>query len=241
MKSIDVIPVLLVEDDEDLREALAEFLSLNGCHVTAVGNGMAFYQALAKDAAAFQVAVIDLGLPDQPGHVLAEYARRNTRMSIIVVTANDSLDNRLETYRTGADLFLGKPVDSRELLAAVRATHRRYLERYGADPTANDVTASFWQIDRARRHLRAPGGATVALNPQETTVFELFLSYGTCTVKRVQLLERLYGRDDESAQRALDNMIRRLRQKITESCDLSVPILTAYGIGYSFSEPLQAL
>lgn len=239
-KATDAIQVLLVEDDADLRDALAEYLDLNGCAVTAVGTGMGFYQALAKGGAGFHVALIDLGLPDQSGHVLAEYARRNTRMSIIIVTASDSLDNRIETYRTGADLHMAKPLDSRELLAAVLAMNRRYHERYGAEPQGAGSAGTAWRIDPARRHLTTPGGAGIPLSPGETIAFELFSAAGTDCVGRRQLLERLYGRHDESAQRALDNMIRRLRQKITEhNAGQAAPILTAYGIGYSFSEPLE--
>ena len=240
MKTTNGTQVLLVEDDADLRDALTEYLELNGCRVTAVGTGMAFYQTLAKGEG-FHVAIIDLGLPDQPGHVLAEYARRNTRMSIIIITANDSLENRIETYHTGADLHLSKPLDSRELLAAVVAMNRRYLERYGQETTGINNTSRVWQFDRARRQLTLPTGTVIALSPHEATAFELFSATGTNTVERSQLLEHLYGRDDESTRRALDNMIRRLRQKITEGHDLPAPILTAYGIGYSFSEPLQSL
>lgn len=240
MNTTDATRVLLVEDDADLRDALAEYLELNGCRVTAVGTGMAFYQALAKGEG-FHVAVIDLGLPDQPGHVLADYARRNTRMSIIIVTANDSLENRIETYHTGADLLLGKPLDSRELLAAVVAMNRRYLERYGQEAAEMKSTTRSWQLDRARRQLTSPVGTVAALSPSETTAFELFIAAGSSTVERSRLLECIYGRDDESTRRALDNMIRRLRQKISEGHDLPDPILTAYGVGYSFSEPLQSL
>jgi len=240
MSKKDTIQVILVEDDADLRGALAEYLSFNGCEVMAVGTGMAFYQALAADEKTFHVAVIDLGLPDQPGHVLAEYARQNTRMSIIIVTANDSLDNRIETYRTGADLFMSKPLDSRELLAAVEAMNRRYQERYGIELTEGDVAVTHgWRLDRARRQLCAPGGAIIALNPQETAVCELFCSADAGTVQRSLMLDCIYGRDDESTQRALDNLIRRLRNKVTDGSGLPAPILTAYGIGYSFSEPLQ--
>ena len=236
----DAIGVVLVEDDADLREALTEYLELNGCAVTAVATGMGFYQALATAVAGFQVAVIDLGLPDQPGHVLAEYARRNTRLSVIVVTANDSLDNRIETYRTGADLHMAKPLDSRELLAAVVAMHRRYRERFvnASDPPA--VATTVWALDRGRRRLSPPGGQGIALSPQETATLELFSAAGTSTVERARLMESLYGRQDESAQRALDNLIRRLRQKIANgNGGQPAPILTAYGNGYSFSEPLE--
>lgn len=240
MTTTDAIRVLLVEDDADLRDALAEYLTLNGCSVTAVGTGLAFYQALAKGAG-FHVAVIDLGLPDQPGHVLAEYARCNTRVSIIIVTANDSLENRIETYHTGADLFLGKPLDSRELLAAVVAMNRRYVERHGQDAAAGSRAGNAWQLDRARRQLTSPVGAVFALSPSETIAVELFCARGSNTVERGQLLDRIYGRDDESTGRALDNLIRRLRHKIMEGNDSTAPILTAYGVGYSFCEALQSV
>lgn len=233
------IQVLLVEDDITLRDALSEYLELNNCKVTAVGSGMAFYHTLAKGHE-FHVTVIDLGLPDQPGQVLVEYARRNTRMSIIIITANNSIENRIETYHTGADLLLGKPLDSRELLAAVVSMNRRYLERHGHDAffRANGKDMA-WQLDCARRQLITPAGVSISLSLGETNIFELFSAAGTQIVGRKQLVEQLYQRDDESTRRALDNTIRRLRQKLTESHPQPSPILTAYGVGYSFSEPLQ--
>jgi DNA-binding response OmpR family regulator len=240
MKLTIPIEVLLIEDDADLREALAEYLELGGCAVTAVGTGMAFYQALAEGRG-FHVAIIDLGLPDQPGQILCEYARCNTRMSIIIITANDSLENRIETYHTGADMLLGKPIDSRELLAAVLAMNRRYLERYGQDTDEVSCAGRVWQHDCARRQLTSPSGAAIALSPHENTVFALFSAAGTRIVERHHLLQQLYGRENDSTHRALDNMIRRLRQKISEVAGVPAPILTTYGIGYSFSEPLQSL
>ncbi|MBF0245037.1 MAG: response regulator transcription factor [Planctomycetes bacterium] len=233
--------MLLVEDDANLRAALAEYLEINGFAVTAVENGMSFYRELDLGGR-FQVAVIDLGLPDQPGHVLADYARRNTKMSVVVITANDSIDNRVETYRTGADLFLAKPLDSRELLAAMRAMAARYVERHGT--LANlpaDTPTNAWELDRARRQIKAPDGLAISLSPQEVTVCELFGAAGSGNVDRRQILENIYGRDDISAQRALDNLIRRLRQKIADATGHTAPILTAYGIGHSFSEPLRVI
>ena len=233
------IPVILVEYDAYLRNVLAEYLQLNGFTVTGAGSGREFYRILDKNDA-FHVAIIDLGLPDQPGQVLAEYARRNTRMSVIVITANDTLENRVETYSTGADLFLGKPIDSRELLAAVKAMDQRYRERHGAVDRVSDAPLGLaWKLDIARRTLKSPDDHVIPLNPQETAVCELFCSAGTSNVDRRQMLVTIYRRDDSSAQRALDNLIRRLRQKITESTGQPAPILTAYGIGHSFSEPLS--
>lgn len=232
--------VLLVEDDADLRDALVEYLEFNGCRVTAVPNGMAFYQAIAKSNT-YNVAIIDLGLPDQPGHVLAEYVRKNTLMSIIIITANDSFENRIETYKTGADLLLCKPLDSRELVAAVAAMNLRYLERLDNQPAEVSIFNAVWQFDHARRQLTSPLGVVIELNVNESILFKLFCTAGCNTVDRRQLLECIYSRNDESSHRALDNMIRRLRQKISEGHDFTSPIITAYGIGYSFREPLQIL
>lgn len=237
------ISLLLVEDDADLRSVLCEILELNDCTVTAVGNAMAFYRILDQRSD-FHVAIIDLGLPDQPGHVLADYARRNTAMSVIVITANDSVDNRVDTYRAGADLFIGKPVDSRELLAAVSAMAERYRERHGEPNSAAELSsgkAATWVLDRARRQLKMPDDGVIALSPQEVTVFEHFSMAGAEPVDRRLLLTTIYGRDDSSAQRALDNLIRRLRQKISEATGQPAPILTAYGVGHSFSEPIKIL
>ncbi len=115
--------VILVEDDALLRDGLADFLTLSGFSVTAVGDGLSFYRVVAERP--FSVAVIDLGLPDQAGEVLVDYTRRNTSSSIVVITARDTLDTRVACYRTGADLFLGKPVEGRELAAAIESLAAR--------------------------------------------------------------------------------------------------------------------
>ncbi|MDD5297522.1 MAG: response regulator transcription factor [Rhodocyclaceae bacterium] len=239
----DFMPVLLVEDDGDLREALGEYLAIHGCAVTGVGCGMEFYKALASGTR-FHVAIIDLGLPDQNGHVLAEYARNNTPMSVVIITANDTLANRVQTYGTGADLFIAKPIDSSELLAAVRAMDGRFRERTSASEASDGRSGAsirdFWQLDEARRRLLPPNARPIELNPHEALVCEVFREAGPTDVDRRLLVERLFGRNDGSAQRALDNVMRRLRQKITENTGAPAPILTAYGIGYRFSEPLRS-
>jgi len=118
--------VILVEDDALLRGGLADFLALSGFSVTAVGDGRSFRRLVAERP--FSVAVIDLGLPDEAGEVLVDYTRRNTSSAIIVITARDTLETRIACYRTGADLFLGKPVDGRELAAVIKGV--RCLTRF---------------------------------------------------------------------------------------------------------------
>ena len=112
------IRVILVEDDADLGAALSEFLELSGLIVDWVQSGLDFYRKLGQGVV-YQVAVIDIGLPDQSGMVLGEYMRRNSLASIIILTANDSPDVTAESYSLGMDLFVGKPVDNNILLSAI--------------------------------------------------------------------------------------------------------------------------
>lgn len=117
------IRVIIVEDDRDLRESLVEYLSLDGHDVTGVGSALEFYQALASST--FMIAVMDIGLPDQCGYVMAEFVRRNTPMGIIILTARSSIEDRVNGYRAGGDLYLVKPVDCRELSAAITSLAER--------------------------------------------------------------------------------------------------------------------
>jgi two-component system OmpR family response regulator/two-component system response regulator TctD len=182
-----------------------------------VGDGLSFYKALGD--APPDVAVLDLGLPDQAGETLIDYLRRNTTIPIIVITARDSLDTRLECYRTGADLFLGKPVDGRELAAAIASLAGR---RRGDTPTRPTPPADApWVLDIPRHALLTPAGEGA--------------DHGA---RRRDLLVALYGRDDESAEHALETLVRRTRQKIADVLGAPAPIQTEYGVGYRFGARL---
>lgn len=232
-------PLLLVEDDVDLAEAISEYLELNGYAVTCISRGMQFYQLL-NGGACFQVAIIDIGLPDQSGLVLAEYARSNTNMAVIVITANECVDNRIHTYRSGADLFLAKPIDSRELVEAVAAMCIRYRQRSKENQAPAEQTVG-WTLSGSHRQLYTPDGSAIDLTWQEFLIIELFCQAAGDTVERHCFLMQLYKRSDSSAQRALDNLISRLRHKISVHTGQPAPIFTAYGIGHDFTEPLRQL
>ncbi|WP_328985279.1 response regulator transcription factor [Thiorhodovibrio winogradskyi] len=233
------IPILLVEDDLDLCEVLSEYLELHGYQVTTANSGRDFYRALDLGHA-FQVAIIDLGLPDQPGQVLAEYARQNTAMSVVIITANDALDNRIGAFQSGVDLFIAKPLDTRELLAAVSAMAARYSERQAlqpANPPALPGTG-VWRLKRPPRQLISPAGGVMTLTQRESDIVALFARVKDGHVERQAMLQAIYNREDRAAQRALDNLIRRLRVKLEAATGHPAPIVTAYGQGHTFSEPL---
>ncbi|MBK1718345.1 response regulator [Thiocystis violacea] len=234
------ITVLLVEDDPLLRESLANYLGLLGHAVTAVGNSLDCYRALGEGS--FAVAVIDLGLPDQDGSVLVEYARRNTSSAIIVITARDTLDTRVASYTIGADLFLGKPVNGRELAAAIVSL----ADRRGQSTSTPVGTATqpprtapgVWRLLAGQRALQLPDGNQLELTPREYRLIDLLANGEGEPVPRAVLVESLYGRQDESAQRALETLVRRTRRKIADRHAGPSLILTHHGLGYVLAAPL---
>ena len=238
------IKVVLIEDDHDLGAALSEYLELSGFQVHWVASGIEFY-ALAAETSEFQVAIVDIGLPDQSGLVLAEYIRRNSQAGVIVLTANDSVERSAESYRLGADLFMAKPVDNDVLVAAIASMAERSRQRVlvspGGDTADSSRLSSDWRFDERRRQLTTPDGEVISLTRQECRVCALLAAAPQQSVERAEALEVMYGRQDDSAQRALDTLFSRLRRKITNITEQPAPILTDYGIGHSFSEPLEVI
>lgn len=223
--------VLLVEDDELLRPSLVSLLELSGFEVTGVADGLAFHRALAEGA--FDVAVVDLGLPDQAGETLVDYVRRNTALPIVVITARDTIETRVECYRTGADLFLAKPVNGRELSAAIASLAGR-RQSPGPSKASDDPP---WALLTGLRTLVTPAGQRIEFTAKEWQLLTLIAERGGECATRERLRLAIYGRDDASADHGLETLVRRTRQKIAEvmSPDTAGPILTDYGIGYRFA------
>jgi DNA-binding response OmpR family regulator len=245
------IHVVLVEDDPLLRDSLACYLKLVGFPTTAVGDCLALYSELATHC--FDVAVVDLGLPDQAGEVLVDYLRRNTDCVIIVITARDTLDTRVECYRIGADLFLGKPIEGRELVAAITSLAARRTAPHTAPhatPAALPHSAAVapppekpetpapkavWTFAPRQRILTSPAAQRIELTAKEAHLLALLTAPPACTVARRKLLEALYQREDESADRALDSLVRRTRHTIEAAIGSPAPILTEHSVGYLFA------
>lgn len=222
--------VIMVEDDHALRESVAEYLANIGYDVTAVGTGLQFYHALAEKA--FQVAIIDLGLPDMDGLQLAEYIRNNTAMRCIILTARDAVDDRISGYDAGADLYMVKPVDCRELASALSRKVQRCSEAHSTGECAGQ-----WRLHRQNATLIAPSDAVIQLTSRELDFLFSLASAPDETVARTHILDTLGYTNDEFSHRALESLIRRLRRKIEHAFGSS-PILTCHGIGYRFSAPL---
>lgn len=222
------IRLLLVEDDGLLRESLGDYLTARAFQVTAVGTCLAAYQQLAQRD--FEVAIIDLGLPDQDGQVLVEYLRHNRQAGIIVLTARNSGETRIACYRHGADLFFGKTVDAEELAMAAENLAERLRRRAGSHPAA--TPPAFWHLDLAQRHLRDPAGIRVDLTQRECRLLALLARQPGQSTPRTLLEGALYPQGGESAYQALNTLIRRLRRKLGQAGVTADLILTDPGVGY---------
>lgn len=236
LKISQPVSVVLVEDDQFLRDSLVEYLSLKGLSVKGTGTAAGFYQMLDQEA--FHVAVIDLGLPDASGEILVDFARKNSEMSLIVITANDALNSRVNCYQSGADLFMGKPVEGQELAAAIISLAERNRTRVSVEPT-EDVSDSGWQLNSKSWSLITPRNDDIECTVKEYRLLSMLAETPSEPVKRPKLLMALYGRDDDSAQRALDTLVRRLRKKIQQYWDdEGSPIRTVYSVGYLFADEI---
>ncbi len=232
--------IIIVEDDRDFRESLVESLLLAGFDAIGVETALEFYQNIAKQE--YLLAILDLGLPDQNGFVLAEYIRNNTNMRIIVLTAQSSLDSRISSYQSGADIYLLKPVEFSELEASIYSILGRLNEKLSGqqeksepEPAVMEGVAQ-WTLVRNNMTLWTPNKDTIKLSSKEFDLIEMLASFSNTVVSRQDLLQTLDYEDNKYGNRSLDALIHRLRQKGDEHYRL--PIKTVHGSGYSFSNPI---
>ena len=231
----EAVRIIIVEDDRVLRESLVEYLTLAGYQVVGAGSGREFYRAL--DTGSYDVAIIDVGLPDQSGLVLARYLRTNTAMGIIILTARDAEEDQLSGYQAGADLYLTKPVSSRVLASAIAQLSNRLSAAAAVTPREE---ATGWILDLASWKLLTPQDSAIELTSLELEFLKLLAKSSGSAVGRVKLIQQLYpSRTDDYSSRALDALVRRLRDKISCFPNAPNPVKSAYGIGFCFAEPLS--
>lgn len=225
--------IALVEDEADLREAVAEYLSDHGFAVAAF-DGAA---ALRADGRLPAVAVLDIAMPGEDGLSLAAWLRGRGDCGIIFATSAGQPDDRVIGIELGADDYLVKPYELRELLARIRAVLRRLpaAPTPRPAPAAKDHSLRFggFILDTAARQLNGPDGAPVPLTALEFELLEALARRPGRLLSREQLAQIAHGRDGGDG-RATDIRIARLRRKL--EADPSQPrlITTVRGEGYRF-------
>ncbi len=235
----DKITVLVVEDEATQRHILTEYLTRQGLSVSAVSNGSMMREALETQMP--RIVLLDVGLPGEDGFVLARWLReRHPRLGIIMVTgATDSVD-RIVGLETGADDYVTKPFDTRELLARIKSVLRRTdLQLDGGADTqppatraAHVVALDGCDFDRQRRLLVDPNGMTQALTATEFDLLDLFCRHPNRPLTREWLLETTSQRDYDTSDRSIDLRVTRLRRKIETDPEHPQSLRTVRGVGY---------
>lgn len=214
--------LLLVEDNEDLGDAMARHLQRSGHSVEWVRHGEGAVETTALER--FDAAIVDLTLPGRDGvSVIEEWRRGKIAMPILVVTARSEIDDKIGILDRGADDYIVKPFDLREMEARLRALLRRQAGQTTSVTVAGDVVldgAGFTVLVAGRR---------VELGRREFRLLEIFMArLGTVTPKE-RLMGQLFSHDDEVLDNALELYVSRLRRKLA-GCDLE--IVTVRGVGY---------
>lgn len=232
--------ILVLDDDPDVRELLTDYFESQGYQVTAVPDGQALREAF--DAGVPDVALLDVGLPGEDGLSLARHVREHFDVGIIIVSgAGDTLD-RIIGLEVGADDYVAKPFDLRELHARVKSVSRRYRrEAAGAGNGAPAAETSIQRIafgvgvlDLERCQLLGADGAEIPLTAMEFGLLKVFAERPNRPLSRDQLLNLTQHRDWDPYDRSIDIRIARLRRKIEPDPGNPQVLKTVRGMGYMF-------
>jgi two-component system OmpR family response regulator len=224
--------ILVVDDDQDLRERVIDYLAQHGYGVHGATDGLAMEKALA--AAPIDLIILDVMLPGEDGLSICRRVTDAGGPAIIMVSAMGEEIDRILGLELGADDYLAKPCSPRELLARVRAVLRRREDnRAGAPPKGKAYYFLGFTLDGVRRTLRAPNGVSILLTAGEFSLLSAFLDNPQRILSRDQLIEKARGADSDVFDRAVDVQISRLRRKLHD-CSPQEIIKTYRGAGYMF-------
>lgn len=225
--------VIVVDDDDSVRDALAEYLGERGYSVRAAAHALACDALWAAEPA--DLMIVDVMMPGEDGLSLC---RRLAPLGvpILMLSALDGVTDRIVGLETGAWDYLSKPFEPPELLARVRALLRR--PGGGAPASREGVTFAGWWLDSAQRRLRDPAGRPLSLTESEHALLAVFVERSGRILSRDTLLDASRGVDAAPYDRAIDLGVSRLRRKLAEA-DPNPVIETIRGVGYRFTPPVR--
>jgi two-component system phosphate regulon response regulator OmpR len=223
--------VLVVDDDASLRELLAGYLQREGFVVSGVPDGAAMFDWLAREAA--DIIILDLMLPGEDGLSLARRLRQSMQIPIIMLSARGDEVDRIVGLEVGADDYLPKPFNPRELLARIRAVLRR--PAHAAESSADDsIGFGPYRLELEARRLTRDG-ETVTLTGSELDLLRIFAEHPNRLLDRDRLLDLLKGYERNPFDRSIDVQVARLRAKIEPDKKHPRYIRTVWGRGYMFT------
>jgi two-component system OmpR family response regulator len=223
--------VLIVDDDREIRDLLSRFLVKHGLRITTARDGTGLMKAMAERG--IELVVLDLMLPGEDGLSLCRRLRVESRVPVIMLTAMGEETDRIIGLEMGADDYIAKPFNPRELLARIKAVLRR--TRMAPTSTPDRVRFDGWTLDLGSRRLVSPGGEDVDLSTGEYELLHAFVTHPRRVLSRDQLLDLARGRAAAPFDRSVDIQVMRLRRKIESDPKDPRLIKTVRGGGYVFA------
>ena len=224
--------LLIVDDDKEIRNLLTDYLEQADYRVTAVGDGKAMRRALESNR--IDLVILDLMLPGEDGLTLCRELRSKTNLPVLMLTARGDEVDRIIGLEMGADDYLAKPFNPRELLARIKSVVRRAqaLPPNMASDKVHTLRFAGWTLDVATRNITAEDGLVVPLSGAEYRLLRVFLDHPQNVLAREQLLELANGREAILFDRSIDVLVGRLRKRLRDDSREPVLIKTVRGEGY---------
>ncbi|ABD06669.1 two component transcriptional regulator, winged helix family [Rhodopseudomonas palustris HaA2] len=233
--------ILVVEDDRETRALIAKYLRNNECHVVTAQDGREMDSRLSDQRV--DLVVLDVMLPGEDGLSLCRRVRASSPLPIIMLTARGEDVDRILGLEMGADDYLAKPFNPRELLARIRSVLRRQSLAQTASATSGATALTFlgWRIDFRLRELRNPDGALVAMTSAEFDLLQAFCERPGRVLSREALLDLTHGRNAGSFERSIDVLVSRIRRKIEPDPQSVSIIKTVRSGGYMFTPAVETV
>lgn len=228
--------VAIVEDDADQLHNIEEFLLDAGYRVWGTGSAEAFYRQFMASPA--DVVILDIGLPGEDGLSVAKLLQDKPNVAVIILSARDSLDDRLSGLRSGADRYLTKPANLLELAANIDAIGNRLAWTHTAAEHREAPAPSHqghWSLAIQDWEISSPNGKVLHLTTHEFALLNCLIRAQGKVVSKKELAEHILGPRAQNGSERLNLLVTRLRKKATESLAEPLPLKTAHQLGYAFT------
>ncbi len=233
--------ILVVDDDHQVTDFLERFLRKQDFDVASAGS--ATQMGLALEHAEFDIIILDVGLPDIDGFQILREIRRESSIPIILLTVRDDVYDKVVGLEIGADDYVAKPFEPRELLARIRSVLRR-SSAPKPKPDANaarQIDFSGFRLTMDKRSVIAPDGTELALTSTEFELLTLLVKHAGEVVSRESLMNVLYGYAIQVTDRAIDAHVSRVRRKLNDVGGFGNLIKTVHGKGYCMADHARAV
>jgi DNA-binding response OmpR family regulator len=230
--------IAIIEDDADQLHTIEEFLLDSGYPVWGAGSAEAFYRQFM--AHPVDVVILDIGLPGEDGLAVAALLKDKPQVAVIILSARDSLSDRLSGLRAGADRYLIKPVNLLELAANIDAVAKR-LALHASAATDTDArrpaepAPGLWNLATQDWQLASPGGTVLHLTTHEFALLNCLIRAQGKVVSKQELILQILGPRAQNGSERLNLLVTRLRKKASEAMAESLPLKTAHQLGYAFT------